>query len=139
MRCYFIYTSNCLEPSPVAHLQQEKEKTERQREFKNKRGKLLSECRQNPHQGLLTSSAGSCCSQNVTDGCLGRKPSPFPNGALGNAGGLEPALPFPSKPLLQTPTEKKRERERKNGIGMGVGGGEYALETFLPVCFLVES
>lgn len=23
------------------------------------------------------SSQGSCCSQNVTDGCLGRKPSPF--------------------------------------------------------------
>lgn len=93
----------------IAHSKQIKEKTEAEgmREIRGETPPVFfSDCRQNPHPGLTDrSSPGSCCSQNVTDGCPGRKPSPFRNGALGNAGGLEPALSFPSKPLLQTPTE----------------------------------
>lgn len=119
LRCYFIYTSNSCEHQlhclPITAKRQDK--TEGQSECK-KRGNFSSfffEFRQNPHPRLTAwNSPGSCCSQNVTAGCLGRKLPPPVTVLWGMQGAWNqpsPSLPnLFSKPLLS----KKRERERRN-------------------------
>lgn len=66
---------------------------------------------------------GSCCSLNVTDGCVGRKPSPFLTVLWGLEGAWkELSSSFPaSSPNPQLRRKKKeREKERKQRIVLNI-------------------